>query len=105
MTICKNCDNILTKHTDVNGLRFKCSSCGSEYKSAPIDSRISHSSITEKIQRPKNGRTIFCYAANPKIATPCPKCKATITAWELDSNMQKIFGCNCSYSWMEIRIG
>jgi len=102
MVLCPKCDNILTKATNTGHVRFICASCGHEAKASGIDTLI-YQEGAQKIEMKKSGKTIFWYAANPKMHYPggCPKCKESIVGWELDRQLQKIYGCKCGYSWKQ----
>ena len=101
--LCVQCNNVLQKITDSNRLRYLCTNCGSEYKASSSDTMI-YSEDKKIYSQEKNGRSIYFYPSNQKIFKSCrsDKCKAKIVAWEIDREMNKIYGCECGYSWKEI---
>lgn len=101
--LCPNCQNMLQKITDTNKLKFLCESCGTEYKATGVDTLI-YNEDQQRYSLTKNGRTIWHYPANPKVMKSCqaPRCDQKIVAWENDSQLNKIYGCQCGYSWKEI---
>lgn len=103
MVLCRNCHNILTTLTDSPGVRYICRTCGREDKASHSDSRLIHDSKISTISRVKPGTVIYGYPANIKEAVPCPKCHYPITARELNETGRLVRGCQCGYSWIEIR--
>lgn len=101
MSLCKKCDNLLTKDTTGGKLKYICPSCGTEFPSTGYDTLI-YESNNKTFDVKKSGKTIYHYPANQKIMTPCPKCDDEIVAWELDHLQQKIYGCKCGYSWKKM---
>jgi DNA-directed RNA polymerase subunit M/transcription elongation factor TFIIS len=101
--LCPHCNNILQKITDSNRLKYLCISCGSEYKASGMDTLI-YSEDKKTYSLAKDGRSIWFYPANQKVFKACQsaKCKSKIVAWEQDIEMNKIYGCECGYSWKEI---
>jgi DNA-directed RNA polymerase subunit M/transcription elongation factor TFIIS len=105
MACCNVCSNMMTKITENSGLKFVCkSACGTETKATTVDSRMLHESTQNKLTRPVSGKTIYFYASNPKSFTACPKCKYPITAWIQDQTYQKTHGCQCGYSWIDVKV-
>jgi DNA-directed RNA polymerase subunit M/transcription elongation factor TFIIS len=100
--LCPNCHNILQKITESNKLKFLCASCGSEFKATGSDTLI-FSEETQLYSLSKDGRVIWSYPANQKVFKKCESksCSKKIVAWESDNEMNKIYGCQCGYSWKE----
>lgn len=95
---CSKCDNLLHKITTDGTLKLGCLSCGSEFPVSPKDTLLI-SENDKPYETKKSGKVIFNYPSNQLSIDPCPKCKVKLTAWELDQQMNKIYGCNCGYSW------
>jgi DNA-directed RNA polymerase subunit M/transcription elongation factor TFIIS len=105
--LCPLCNNILHKNTELNKLRFVCNSCGTEYKATAEDTLI-YNTNKQTYSLSKDGRTIYYYPANQKVFRPCEsskKCNEKIVAWENDSELNKIYGCKCGYSWKVFTTG
>lgn len=100
---CVTCNNILIKRYNNNVLKFFCEVCGSEYDTKGDDT-LMYNEDKEKFAVIKDGRVIFFYPSNQKVFKNCEskKCTKTIVAWEQDSDMNKIYGCECGYSWKEM---
>lgn len=98
--LCSYCNNILEKTTESGVLKFNCGTCGSQFESKGEDSLISNDD-KQIFHLIKNGRTIWFYPSNQKVFKACIKCKSKIVAFEVDSQMNKIYGCSCGYSWKE----
>lgn len=100
--LCPRCNNILQKITDSSKLKFMCTTCGSEYKASGLDTLIFNDD-DKKYSLTKDGRTIWFYPANQKVVKDCDskKCSKKTVAWENDVEMNKIYGCECGYSWKE----
>lgn len=99
---CPTCNNILIKKYNNNVLKFFCETCGSEFDTTGTDTMMFNED-KEKFSVVKDGRIIFFYPANHKVFKQCEskKCNKNIVAWEQDSDMNKIYGCECGYSWKE----
>lgn len=97
---CTDCDNILTKITESNHLRFVCITCGNEYSADGRDTLINN--VDKKsYSMAKSGKIIWYFNSNPKILKKCEKCPSKIVAYEIDQNMKRMYGCKCGYSWKE----
>lgn len=97
---CIECNNILTKITDTNELKFVCVTCGNEYAANGRDTLISN--VDKKnYSMSKSGKVIYYYNSNPKVLKPCEKCTSKIVAYEIDAEMNRMYGCACGYSWKE----
>ena len=99
--LCSNCKNILEKVSDSSGLKFRCTSCGSDF---PANSKDSLFIDDEKkiYSLAKSGKSIWYYPSNPKVLKPCPECKAKIVAYERDKEMNNRYGCQCGHTWFEL---
>lgn len=100
--LCPRCNNILQKITDANKLKFLCPTCGSDYKATGVDTLII-ANDKKMYSLAKDGRVIWFYPANQKVFKHCQAkgCKHNIVAWEEDGEMNKIYGCQCGYTWKE----
>lgn len=96
------CNNLLSKNTSGNQLKFKCNSCGSEFPSTDRDSLIFEESNRTFIMY-KSGKSIYNYPANPKVFKDCISCKYAMVAYEVNlTTMKKTYGCGtCNTSWQE----
>lgn len=103
MSLCITCKNLLEKDTSGDKLKFKCSTCGDEYDSHGYDTLI-YSADHKTFNYKKSGTTIFGYPSNQKIFLDCPSCKAKIVGWEEDHLQEKVYGCQCGYSWKQVKI-
>lgn len=98
--LCAQCNNILQKVTDTGKLKYLCITCGTEYTANGQDTLI-YIEDNKSYSLSKDGKTIWHYPANPKVFKSCEKCSIKIVAWENDKDMNKIYGCQCGYSWKE----
>jgi DNA-directed RNA polymerase subunit M/transcription elongation factor TFIIS len=98
--LCASCHNILQKVTDTGKLKYLCLTCGTEYAAKGHDT-LTYIEDNRSYSLSKDGRTIWYYPANPKVWKECTKCKLKMIAWEHDVDMNKIYGCQCGYSWKE----
>lgn len=99
--ICTNCNNILIRQTGVQELKYMCLSCGSLYSATNQDSLLYSEEGNAKFTLTKNGKSIYFYPSNQKVYKKCTKCSHPIVAWENDKELNKIYGCQCGYSWKE----
>ncbi len=100
--ICKNCNNLLVRQTGVQELKFFCKSCGSEFKSETKDTLLYMEEGNAKFNIPKNGKLIYNYPSNSKILKKCPSCNYGLISYELDDDLNRLYGCQCGHSWKEI---
>jgi DNA-directed RNA polymerase subunit M/transcription elongation factor TFIIS len=98
MSMCKICNNLLKKDTSGDVLKHKCATCGNEFPSQSQDTLI-YNSDNKTFNVRKSGKCIWGYPCNQKILQECPSCKYKLIAWELDHLKEKVYGCQCGYSW------
>lgn len=94
---------MLQRHTAMNKLKYTCPACGAEYSAGAADTLI-FTEDKKTYSLTKDGRTIWHYPSNQKVFRKCENprgCKNTLVAWENDSELNKIYGCECGYSWKE----
>jgi len=101
--ICSNCNNILIRQTGVQSLKYSCLSCGSSFPASVEDTLLYTEEGNAKFTLIKNGKSIYYYPSNQKVYRKCTndKCNHNIVAWENDSELNKIYGCQCGHSWKE----
>ena len=97
---CSSCHNLLKKVTDANSLKFQCEKCGEEYPAKDIDTLL-YTEDKKIYNLYKDGKSIFHYPSNQKIFKDCKSCNAKMVAFERDSELNKIYGCACGYTWKE----
>lgn len=81
MKFCHNCDNILSKSTHNNNLKFICNTCLTEINSTAEDTLMSNVSLKEEETLYKS--EIYLNIASKDSITPllyknCKKCNETI---------------------------
>ena len=101
---CDNCRNILKFENNDNNPLFRCTVCFEDYSVSNIDTLI-YADDQKKITVSRSGKSIWYYPSNPKIKKACESktCKETIIAYENESDMGRIYGCRCNYSWKDIK--